>query len=62
MASVVKVAFGWLILCRPYATDRPGQLRVWQLFRARGQTASQADPGPTTDAIRGNRRWKSQRN
>ncbi len=48
MASVMKVAFGWLILCRPYATDRPGQLRVWQLFRARGQTASQTDPGPTT--------------
>jgi len=48
MASVVRVAFGWLILCRPYATDRLGQLRVWQLFRARGQTASQSGPGPTT--------------
>ena len=47
MASVVMVAFGRLNFGQPYATDRPGQLRSWQLFRARWHTASQAVTGPT---------------
>ncbi len=59
MVSVVMVAFGRLIFGRPYTTDWPGQLRFWQLFRARGKTLLRLGPVPRPHAISGNRRRKS---
>ncbi len=47
MASVAKVALGRLFFGRPYTTDRPGDLRFRQSFRARAKTFL-AWPGPAT--------------
>ena len=55
MASVVKAAFGRLIFCRPYATDRAGQLRALQLFRARVKTFFRLNPVPRPHVISDNR-------
>ena len=59
MVSVVMVAFGRQNFGRPYATDRPGQLRFWQLFRVRSKTFLRLGPVPRPHAISGNWRRKS---